>query len=77
MFLRYFGAAKNLAGVKEKLERKPTEKRKKNLYDYNNRNIDAKYYGFTEDEDLSGEKEAETIGIKIFPRWGIIGCSDQ
>ncbi len=61
---RYFGAAKNLPGVKELLEKKPQPKKAK--YDY--RGIDVGYYGYRDEEELTLvqlEEEASKKGNLI------------
>lgn len=61
MGYRYFGAAKQLPGVKELFELPPEIKRKRNRYEMYKR-IDMDYYGFRDDEDgvlENLEKDAE------------------
>eukprot|EP00210_Caulerpa_lentillifera_P008692 g8291.t1 len=61
MGYRYFGAAKDLPGVKELFEKEPPKKVKRTRQDLY-RNIDGDYYGFRDEEDgvlLSVETEAE------------------
>ena len=58
---RYFGAAKNLPGVKELFEKEPQKKVKRTRRDLY-KNIDGDYYGFRDEEDgilLEVEREAE------------------
>ena len=58
---RYFGAAKNLPGVKELFEREPPKKPKRTRQDLY-KDIDGDYYGFRDEEDgvlLEVEREAE------------------
>lgn len=58
---KYFGAAKNLPGVRElfeKEEREPRKRTRQDMYKY----IEPDYYGFRDDEDeqqLKDEEEAE------------------
>jgi len=54
---KYFGAARNLPGVKETLEEKQGHAKKKK-YDY--KGIDSSYYGYTEEDETELERlEAE------------------
>lgn len=63
MGYKYFGAAKQLPGVKELFELPPEIKKKRNRYEMYKR-IDMDYYGFRDDEDGVLEKleqDAEKI----------------
>jgi len=68
----YFGAAKNLPGVRELLKPKKQEVNKRTRYDMYQR-IDADYYGYRDDDDGLLEKlerEAENKGrTKIIEEW--------
>ncbi|GER29617.1 pre-mRNA-splicing factor ISY1-like protein [Striga asiatica] len=52
---RYFGAAKQLPGVKELFEKPPELRKRRTRYDIYKR-IDASYYGYRDDEDGILEK---------------------
>ncbi|XP_047314356.1 pre-mRNA-splicing factor ISY1 homolog [Impatiens glandulifera] len=52
---RYFGAAKKLPGVKELFDKPPELRRRRNRHDIYKR-IDARYYGYRDDEDGILEK---------------------
>eukprot|EP00249_Psilotum_nudum_P015328 c25266_g1_i1 orf=698-1324(-) len=52
---RYFGAAKQLPGVRELFEKPPELKRRRSRYEMYKR-IDADYYGYRDDEDGILEK---------------------
>lgn len=72
---RYFGAAKQLPGVKELFEKPPEIKRRRSRYEMYKR-IDADYYGYRDDEDgilEPLEKEAEQeIRSKAIDEWNRI-----
>jgi pre-mRNA-splicing factor ISY1 len=55
MGYKYFGAAKQLPGVKELFELPPELKKKRSRYEMYKR-IDADYYGYRDDEDGILEK---------------------
>ena len=58
---KYFGAAKNLPGVRELFQKEKRESRKRTRQDMH-KNIGPDYYGFRDDEDalqLKEEEEAE------------------
>eukprot|EP00899_Mesostigma_viride_P014915 jgi/Mesvir1/23424/Mv21109-RA.1 len=60
---RYFGAAKNLPGVKELFEKPPAQKKKRTRYEMF-KCINADYYGYRDEEDgvlLPLEAEAEAL----------------
>uniref|UniRef100_M4C3E7 Pre-mRNA-splicing factor ISY1 n=1 Tax=Hyaloperonospora arabidopsidis (strain Emoy2) TaxID=559515 RepID=M4C3E7_HYAAE len=69
---RYFGAAKNLPGVRElfqKEERGPRKRARQDMY----KNIGPDYYGFRDDEDeqqLKEEEEAESrLRKRVMADW--------
>ncbi|XP_031493813.1 uncharacterized protein LOC116259938 [Nymphaea colorata] len=71
---RYFGAAKQLPGVRELFEKPAEIKKKRNRYEIYKR-IDASYYGFRDDEDgilekVEGpaEKEIREIALREWQR---------
>lgn len=68
----YFGAAKNLPGVRELLKPKKQDVNRRTRYDMYQR-IDADYYGFRDDEDgllQKLEKEAEQKAReKVIAEW--------
>lgn len=58
---KYFGAAKNLPGVRELFQREEREPRKRSRQDMY-KHIEPDYYGFRDDEDaeqLAAEQQAE------------------
>lgn len=72
MGYRYFGAAKNLPGVKELFEKEPPKKVKRTRQDLY-RNIDGDYYGFRDEDDgvlIQVESEAEEqLRKKALTEW--------
>ena len=65
----YFGAARNLPGVRDLLEKKQVEIKKRTKADLYEA-IDCDYYGFRDDDDgllLRLEKEADSRMTKILP----------
>lgn len=69
---RYFGAAKQLPGVRELFEKPPEVKRRRSRYEMYKR-IDADYYGYRDEEDgilekLEQEAERE-IRSKCVQEW--------
>ncbi|KAG0579358.1 hypothetical protein M758_4G094000 [Ceratodon purpureus] len=75
MGYKYFGAAKQLPGVKELFELPPEIKKKRNRYEMYKR-IDMDYYGFRDDEDgvlENLERDAEKeMRAKAIEEWGRI-----
>eukprot|EP00250_Pteridium_aquilinum_P013861 c21618_g1_i1 orf=604-1479(-) len=75
MGYRYFGAAKQLPGVKELFDKPPEMKRRRSRYEMYKR-IDADYYGYRDEEDgilEPLEKEAEQkIRSKAIDEWNRI-----
>lgn len=74
MGYKYFGAAKQLPGVKELFELPPEIKKKRNRYEMYKR-IDMDYYGFRDDEDgvledleRDAEKEMRAAAIEEWER---------
>lgn len=74
MGYKYFGAAKQLPGVKELFELPPEIKKKRNRYEMYKR-IDMDYYGFRDDEDgvlenleRDAEKEMRAKAIEEWER---------
>ncbi|CAI9097649.1 OLC1v1034123C1 [Oldenlandia corymbosa var. corymbosa] len=69
---RYFGAAKELPGVKELFKKPPVLRKRRTRYDIYKR-IDASYYGYRDDEDGMLEKleklSAETIRAEAVEEW--------
>ena len=69
---KYFGAAKELPGVKELFEAPAVPKRRRNRYEMYKR-IDADYYGYRDEEDgvlIKLEKKAEREAIdKAVREW--------
>jgi pre-mRNA-splicing factor ISY1 len=71
---KYFGAAKQLPGVKELFELPPEIRKKRNRYEMYKR-IDMDYYGFRDDEDgvlenleRDAEKEMRAKAIEEWER---------
>ncbi|KAI5082779.1 hypothetical protein GOP47_0003309 [Adiantum capillus-veneris] len=75
MGYRYFGAAKQLPGVRELFEKPPETKKRRSRYEMYKR-IDADYYGYRDEEDgilEPLEKEAEQkIRAKAIDEWNRI-----
>lgn len=69
---RYFGAAKQLPGVRELFEKPPEVKRRRSRYEMYKR-IDADYYGYRDEEDgtlAKLEQDAEKdIRSKVVEEW--------
>ncbi|KAI9914739.1 hypothetical protein PsorP6_007417 [Peronosclerospora sorghi] len=65
---RYFGAAKNLPGVRELFQQKEEHETRKRTREDMLKHIDSDYYGFRDDEDEQLLKDEEEVENKLRKR---------